>query len=144
MEPLNNFHWALMSLGFMRLYHYLVLQPLSFATNVNLNSIMCPAISDPFNGPFYRLAANIHQTFFIVAHGKLYCLVGELFFSPKPSKGDNSQSSVNDDKNVITSLLKNSSLNGNINKILNGLSLHEANIQHQPQLKKMENQQKED
>ncbi len=83
MEPLGNFHWAFMSISFMRLYHYIVLQPLSFATNVNLNSIMCPAISDPFEGRWYRLWANLHQTFFIFLHGKLYCLIGNMFFVPK-------------------------------------------------------------
>ena len=83
MEPLDNFHWGLMSVGAMRLYHYLVLQPISFATSVNLNSTMCPAISDPFNGPLYRLAANLHQTFFIIIHGKIYCLIGNKFFVPK-------------------------------------------------------------
>jgi hypothetical protein len=83
MEPLRNLHWGFMSIGFMRLYHYLVLQPISFATEVNLNSIMCPAVSDPFEGPWYRIAAHIHQTFFILLHGKLYCMIGKRFFVPK-------------------------------------------------------------
>jgi hypothetical protein len=86
MEPIKNFHWGLMSLAFMRLYHYLVLQPISFATQINLNSMMCPAISDPFTGPWYRIAANLHQTFFIVLHGKLYCILGDMFFVPKHEK----------------------------------------------------------
>jgi len=86
MEPLRNFHWAFMSISFMRLYHYIVLQPLSFATNVNLNSIMCPAISDPFEGRWYRLWANLHQTFFMILHGKLYCFIGKKFFVPKSDK----------------------------------------------------------
>lgn len=82
MEPLFNFHWAFMALGVLRLYHYLVLQPLSFLTEVNLNSMLCPAISDPFAGPWYRLAANIHQTFFFILHGKIYCFLGNKFFAP--------------------------------------------------------------
>lgn len=82
MEPLFNFHWAFMALGILRLYHYLVLQPLSHLTEVNLNSMLCPAISDPFAGPWYRLAANIHQTFFIILHGKIYCFIGNKFFVP--------------------------------------------------------------
>ena len=86
MEPLSNFHWGFMSLGLLRLYHYLVLQPLSFLTLVNLNSTMCPAISDPFNGPWYRLAANLHQTFFIFIHGKIYILIGNKFFVPAKDK----------------------------------------------------------
>ena len=83
MEPLKNFHWAFLSLGVMRLYHSLVLQPISLLTVVNLNSTICPAISDPFNGPFYRLAANLHQTLFIMLHGKIYCLMGNKFFVPR-------------------------------------------------------------
>jgi hypothetical protein len=82
MEPLFNFHWAFMALGILRLYHYLILQPLSHLTEVNLNSMLCPAISDPFAGPWYRLAANIHQTFFIILHGKIYCFIGNKFFVP--------------------------------------------------------------
>ncbi|RNA39052.1 transmembrane protein -like [Brachionus plicatilis] len=83
MEPLSNFHWGFISIGFMRLYHYLVLQPISFMTEVNLNSIMCPAVSDPFEGPWYRIAAHIHQTLFILLHGKIYCIIGQKFFVPK-------------------------------------------------------------
>lgn len=82
-EPLKNLHWGFISIGFMRLYHYIVLQPISFATEVNLNSIMCPAVSDPFDGPWYRIAAHIHQTFFILLHGKIYCFIGQKFFVPK-------------------------------------------------------------
>lgn len=86
MEPIRNFHWGFMSIGFMRLYHYLILQPISFITEVNLNSIMCPAVSDPFEGPWYRIAAHVHQTFFILLHGKIYCLIGKKFFVPNQPK----------------------------------------------------------
>ena len=83
MEPLSNFHWGLLSLGCMRLYHYVILQPISLATAVNLDSVICPAVSDPFSGPWYRLAANLHQTAFILLHGKIYCFIGSKFFAPK-------------------------------------------------------------
>lgn len=83
---MKNMHWGFMSIGFLRLYHYLVLQPLSYSTEVNLNSMMCPAISDPFKGPWYRMAANTHQTAFILLHGKIYCALGNKFFAPKASK----------------------------------------------------------
>jgi len=83
MEPLLNFDWLFMSVGILRLYHYVVLLPLSLLTEVNLNAMMCPAVSDPFNGPWYRVAACFHQTVFIAIHGKLVCFIGEKFFAPK-------------------------------------------------------------
>jgi hypothetical protein len=83
MEPLLNFDWLFMSVGILRLYHYAVLLPLSLLTEVNLNAMMCPAVSDPFNGPWYRVAACFHQTVFIAIHGKLVCFIGEKFFAPK-------------------------------------------------------------
>jgi hypothetical protein len=86
MEPLNNFYWALLSFGVMRVYHYLILQPLALATNVNIDSILCPAVSDPFNGRWYRVWANVHQSLFILLHGKLFCYIGEKFFVPDESK----------------------------------------------------------
>lgn len=101
MEPLTNVEWGFMSIGIMRLYHYLVLQPISFATNVNLNNTMCPAISDPFKGQWYRMAANFHQIFFIMLHGKFYIYVGNKFFAPQCNSGQESddKSKKHDEQN---------------------------------------------
>ena len=44
---------------------------------------MCPAVSDPFAGQWYRIAANIHQTLFFILHAKIYKLIGKIFFEPK-------------------------------------------------------------
>lgn len=129
MEPLSNFHWGFMSIGFMRLYHYIILQPISFITEVNLNSIMCPAVSDPFEGPWYRIAAHLHQTLFILLHGKIYCIIGQKFFVPKHTEIKTEVSQV---KNLVDANGNNIEMNGlngdccfKSEKLLNGSNLKE-------------------
>ena len=61
-------NWSFIAYGVWGLYHYIFLQPLAFLTLGNLNSVLCPAITDPFRGPYYRL------------HGMWHQLVGKLSF----------------------------------------------------------------
>ena len=53
-------------------------------TNVNLNYILCPALVDPFNGPYYRTAAVFHQASCLLTLGKLYTLAVKLVFKLLP------------------------------------------------------------
>uniref|UniRef100_A0A915E8S0 Uncharacterized protein n=1 Tax=Ditylenchus dipsaci TaxID=166011 RepID=A0A915E8S0_9BILA len=46
-ESLTNYSWPMFSASLLVLYHFLFLQTVSLLTQVNLNCIMCPAVSDP-------------------------------------------------------------------------------------------------
>jgi len=72
----ENLAWGLMAYGLWGLFHFLFLQPIATLTLANLNSILCPAISDPFRGPNYRSYAIIHQFFTTLICGCVVNLFG--------------------------------------------------------------------
>lgn len=60
------------SVSILILYHFTILQILSYLTYVNLNCILCPAVSDPFSGRFWRIFAVFHQSLAIPIITKFY------------------------------------------------------------------------
>lgn len=74
-EALADPSWAVLSLALQYLYHFLILQGLALATQVNLNSMLCPAVSDPFYGPNYRLWALAHQFVLVLIAGKAHTVL---------------------------------------------------------------------
>ena len=76
MEATSDISWAFISYGFWALYHFAFLETLSLFTLANLNSMLCPAISDPFYGPNWRLWAFGHQFILNFLSGKIFGLIG--------------------------------------------------------------------
>lgn len=77
MEKTMDLTWPLMSFGIWGIYHFIILEFMSLFTMANLNSMLCPAITDPFYGPNYRLYALGHQFALNFLSGKLFGLLGK-------------------------------------------------------------------
>lgn len=80
-EPLHDLSWCAASHALLLFAYFVPVQALALATGVNLNNMLCPAISDPFYGVCYRQWAIGHSTLAIFAFGKLYTLLASTFVS---------------------------------------------------------------
>ncbi|XP_013393802.1 transmembrane protein 164 [Lingula anatina] len=77
-EPISDIWWPLMALGILYFWHFGPLHYIAYLSQVNLNNMLCPAISDPFYGPRYRWWAMGHQVLMIPLHAKVYTYVANL------------------------------------------------------------------
>ncbi|XP_038070927.1 transmembrane protein 164-like [Patiria miniata] len=89
-EPLSNFSWVMFMTGAQFIYHFVPLQGVALLLHVNLNNMLCPALSDPFHSSWYRMFALVHQHMLLPVHLKLYTLVMRLVLPvyAEPVNGD--------------------------------------------------------
>ena len=78
LEPMREWAWSCFAGILFGIHHLYIMQPVAMVTEVNLNFMMCPATKDPFNGPYYRLAAIFHQALCLLTLGKVYSLILRL------------------------------------------------------------------
>lgn len=76
-QPLD-FAWIALAYGIWGLFHWCVLQATAILTLANLGNMLCPAISDPFYGPDYRLHGVWHQFVATALMGTICAVVGKL------------------------------------------------------------------
>ncbi|CAI4224017.1 unnamed protein product [Auanema sp. JU1783] len=74
-EKAQDFTWTIFGLSIFLFYHFAVLQTTAFYSRVNLNNIMCPAISDPFQTRAYRIIAVGHQFLLIPIISKTFSAI---------------------------------------------------------------------
>lgn len=83
-EDYSDFSWSALSYSANIVYHFVILQPIAIPTQVNLNHMICPAILDPFGGPYFRSAAVIHQAVLCPLMGKLFCAASSYMLTKFP------------------------------------------------------------
>jgi len=119
-EDFKDFGWTFMSYGILLMYHFTVLQTIGMLTWINLNSMVCPAVSDPFYGPYYRIAAICHQMLMVPVICKLYPLLASysVKYLPLTKVADNLKAEFN-----VTSAYQKSSIScveNSLHPVVNG------------------------
>ena len=74
-EPLQDLVWMSLSVLIFGFYMFYWLQSLAMISLVNLNNMLCPAVSDPFKGPYYRWYAMVYLTLLNMVFGKIYTVI---------------------------------------------------------------------
>ncbi|ETN70580.1 hypothetical protein RB195_021759 [Necator americanus] len=91
-EKACDYTWTAFGLCVFLLYHFIVLQGMAMYSRVNLNNIMCPAVSDPFQSRAYRIIAVAHQFLLIPIISKTYSAIAysiiEICNTLYPEKDD--------------------------------------------------------
>jgi len=87
-EPLSDFSYALSLYGYYYIYNLIIIQPITLFTKANVNNLLCPAITDPFAGPDYRLHTLWHQLVAAYIGGKLFALIGKAITTLTPFDQD--------------------------------------------------------
>ncbi|XP_021944465.1 transmembrane protein 164 isoform X2 [Folsomia candida] len=83
-EKFKDFSWTYMGYAVMILYHFIILMPIAVPLQVNLSQTLCPAISDPFYGPDYRIYTLFHQAIFVPFLCKVYVTTCQYFITKFP------------------------------------------------------------
>lgn len=78
-ERVSDMSWAFLSLGWLYFFHFVPLNYIAVLSQVNLNNMLCPAVSDPFYGRGYRLFAMLHQVLLIPIIGKFITFTSLYF-----------------------------------------------------------------
>lgn len=80
-EKVSDMSWTFLSLGWLYFFHFVPLNYLAVLSHVNLNNMLCPAVSDPFYGRLYRVCGMGHQLVLIPLVGKFVAATGNYFKS---------------------------------------------------------------
>jgi len=84
-HPSFDMHWYIKSYWVWSLWHFVIMMWTGYFTLANVGSMLCPAASDPFSGPDYRMVGIIHQSLSVFVFGTLAALLGETRTRLKPS-----------------------------------------------------------
>ena len=82
-------------------------------SHVNLNNMLCPAVSDPFYGRLYRICGMIHQIILIPLIGKFIAATASYFKLIPPSEIRESPVFVSQPNRLLQSECAANTNNGN-------------------------------